>query len=141
MRYLFSFPYAAMALFLLYLGCKKGDDISNNPNTAFPLGKWKISYYFKKSDKTALYASYVFDFEAGGQLTVRHGNSTWKGSWSTGCDDSAPKLCLNFEASAPSLIRELAEDWRIVLMNATTIHLEHRSGGNGDTEVLHFSPL
>jgi hypothetical protein len=64
MRYLFSFPYAAMALFLLlYLGCKKGDDISNNPNTAFPLGKWKISYYFKKSDKTALYASYVFDFE------------------------------------------------------------------------------
>ncbi len=118
--------------------CQKSPDPSTPPNLP---GQWQISYYFDQSDKTPLYASYLFAFGSGGLLTAQSGNQSWKGTWSTGCDDSAPKMCLAFESAAPSALRELAEDWRIIAQTDTFIHLEHRSGGGGDTEVLHFERL
>ncbi len=133
------FPILALiALLWASFACKNSKDTST---PAVQPGDWKVSYYFDRSDKTVTYAPYTFNFKAGGQLVARNATQSWSGTWSTACDDSAPKLCLTFEAAAPSAIRELAEDWHIVSMTDTLMRLEHRSGGGGDTEVLHFSRL
>ncbi len=123
---------------LLSWNCQKSND---TPGGILAVGSWKVSYYFDRTNKTALYSAYVFDFKTGGQLTVSDGSQSWNGSWSTACDDSRPKLCLTISAAAPSVLRELAEDWLIVTLNDTFMHLEHRSGGGGDTEILHFARL
>lgn len=134
-----SFPFLALiALLWASFACKNSKDTST---PAVQPGDWKVSYYFDRSDKTATYAPYTFNFKARGQLVARNATQSWSGTWSTACDDSAPKLCLTFEAAAPSAIRELAEDRHIVSMTDTLMRLEHRSGGGGDTEVLHFSRL
>ncbi|MCS7036027.1 MAG: hypothetical protein RMJ33_10320 [Saprospiraceae bacterium] len=130
--------FALIALSLAYFTCKNSKDPSV---PTVKTGEWKVSYYFDRTDKTAFYAPYIFEFKPGGQLFVRTDTQTWSGTWSTACDDSTPKLCLTFEVAAPSLLRELAEDWHILSMTDTLMRLEHRSGGGRDTEILHFSRL
>ena len=110
---------------------------NNNASTLTP-GAWKITYFFSQQDETSNYQGYVFDFESNGGLSASKGVQIWQGAWSAGLDDSQDKLLIAFSGGAPSALLELQEDWHIIKMDDGFMHLEHTSGGNGHTEVLHF---
>jgi len=112
---------------------------SSNPSLNTPgAGNWKITYFFDKQDETSNYTGYTFEFGSNNSFKATRNGQTWSGSWSNNCDDSANKLCIFWSGSVPSALEELAEDWRIIEMSNDLIHLEHTSGGNGDTDVVHF---
>lgn len=124
---------------LVLTACTKSDDDSNNIGSATPTaGTWKISYFFDKKDETSDYTAYAFTFGTNGSLSVSNGSQSWQGTWRTGVDDSKDKLVINLNGSLPSALSELEEDWLIVSMDDTFMHLQHVSGGGGDTEILHF---
>ncbi len=131
-------PLLCIGLF----ACHKSDDNSNNNNPVTPAaGKWKITYFFDKSDETSKYTSYTFDFGSNGSLTATNGAQSWSGTWQTGVDDSTNKFVISFGGSIPSTLEDLSEDWRIITVNDTFMHFEHTSGGNGDTDVVKFSKI
>lgn len=133
--------FFAFTLFLAASFLTSCDDNSNsnNPNGVTPsAGNWKVVYYLSKQDETSNYAGYVFDFSSNGSLTATKNGQTYSGTWSTGFDDSKDKFLMTFSGGAPSALLELQEDWLIIKMNDTVMQFEHTSGGNGNTEVLHF---
>lgn len=125
---------------LFLFACGKNND-DNTPGGSNPpaAGIWKITYFFDKKDETANYAGYTFEFKPDGALLAQSGGQTWNGIWSTNCDDSANKFCIFFSVPVPSALAELEEDWRIISKTDTFMHFEHTSGGNGDTDVVHFA--
>ncbi|MDF2435644.1 MAG: hypothetical protein K0Q95_20 [Bacteroidota bacterium] len=102
-------------------------------------GKWKVSS-FKEDDKdeTGHFDGYVFVFNTDNTVTATKGNSTVKGTWSTGTDNSKTKMNINF-SSAP--LDELSEDWIIVNGSKSSIELKHVSGGDGGTDYLTFQKI
>lgn len=131
---------ALMCLLALGFAACSFDDDDLIPGGGDPPaeGLWKVSYFFDKTDETADYSGYTFEFEAGGLLTARQGGQTWTGTWSTGFDDSKDKFLMNFPGIHPSALEELEEDWLIIEQTGAFMHFEHTSGGNGDTDVLKF---
>ena len=123
--------------------CSKSNDDNSTPGGNNPpaAGTWKISYFFDKQDETSNYSNYTFEFKSDGSLAATNGSQTWSGTWSTNCDDSANKFCIFFNGSVPSALGELAEDWRIIEKNNSFMHFEHTSGGNGDTDIVHFTKI
>ncbi len=143
MKYKFSQVLGIAFLFgfsSLFPACKHGSDDNTTPGggTVPASGKWKISYFFDKKDETSNYQNYSFDFVANGNLTATNGGQTYSGTWSSGYDDSKNKFLINFDSGAPSNLLELNEDWLIIEMKDDSMHFEHTSGGNGDTDVLKF---
>lgn len=133
--------YIALGLFIgagLLASCHNN---GNNTGSTPASGQWKITYFFDKQDETSHYAGYVFDFGSNGSLTASQNGQTWNGAWSTGFDDSTDKLLISFSGGAPSALLDLQEDWRIIKMDDNFMHLEHTSGGNGDTDVVHFERI
>lgn len=133
---LFAFAALLLSLSIALPACKN-DNNPSNPPTPNP-GQWKVSYFFDKQDKTSNYASYTFEFGSDGSLSATNGSQTWSGTWQTGIDDSANKFLIDFVGTVPSALSELEEDWRIITIEDTSMHFEHTSGGNGDTDVLKF---
>lgn len=135
--------FFVFALFLgafLFSSCD--DKSSNNPNASTPAaGNWKVAYFFDKQDETGNYDAYVFEFAGNGSLSAVKNGQSWNGAWSTGVDDSKDKFVISFSPGAPSALSELAEDWLIIKMDDNVMQFEHTSGGNGDTDVLHFEHL
>ncbi|MEZ4924887.1 MAG: hypothetical protein R3A50_01330 [Saprospiraceae bacterium] len=132
-----------LALTLGFVAChKSNDDFSNNGAQITPAsGKWHVQYFFDKSDETSNYASYEFEFNAGGSMTAVGNGQNYSGAWLSGYDDSASKFLIQWSGVVPSALQELAEDWRIIQMDGQFMHFEHTSGGNGDTDVLKFVKL
>lgn len=133
--------YLPLMGLLLFAACGKDNSTpgGNTPAT----GTWKITYFFDKQEKTSNYAGYTFEFKTDGALVAQNGGQTWSGTWSANCDNSADKFCIHFgvPGSVPSVLGELQEDWRIIKMESAFMHFEHISGGNGDTDVVHFTKL
>ncbi len=124
--------------FLFLAACGKDNSTPGGSN-APAAGTWEITYFFDKQDKSSNYTGYTFEFNSDGFLIAQNGGQTWNGTWSTDCDDSANKFCIFFNSSVPSALEELEEDWRIVKMESAFMHFEHTSGGNGDTDIVHFT--
>jgi hypothetical protein len=125
---------------LAFSACNHDDNSggSNNGGSTPTPGSWKITYFFDKQDETGHYSSYTFDFESNGSLTASNGSQSWNGTWTTGIDDSSDKMVFSFPVGAPSALQELQEDWLIIQITDNLMHLEHTSGGNGDTDVVKF---
>ena len=124
--------------------CTKNDDSNNPPGSGVTpaIGTWKITYFFDKKDETGNYSGYTFDFGANGALSATNGSQTWSGSWTTGVDDSANKVVIDFSSGTiPSALNDLEEDWLIIEVTDSFMHYEHTSGGNGDTDVVHFTKI
>ena len=134
----FLFAFFSLAFFA---ACTSDDNSSNNNggNNTPGAGAWKISYFFDKQDETSNYSNYTFEFGSTGSLIVTNGSQNYTGTWSTGIDDSTNKFLISFGSAVPSALSELEEDWRIIQMTDNLIHLEHTSGGNGDTDVVKFT--
>lgn len=124
----------------LFAQCTPNNDDNPAPNGNPPAaGTWRITYFFDKQDETANYAGYTFEFGSNGSLSAAKNGQTWTGSWSTGFDDSHDKFLIDFNGNPPSALLELEEDWRILEQTDDFMHFEHTSGGNGDTDVVHFA--
>jgi hypothetical protein len=135
-----------LALLLLAVttlaACDDNSSNSNGGNNVTPAaGDWKVTYFFDKQDETSNYAGYTFTFGANGSLLATNGSQTWNGTWLTGYDDSTDKFLIDFGGTVPSALSELEEDWRILKIEDNSMHFEHTSGGNGDTDVLKFSKI
>jgi hypothetical protein len=102
-------------------------------------GKWKVSSFREEDkDETSHFDGYVFVFNTDNTVTATKGNSSEKGTWSTGTDDSKTKMNINF-STAP--LNELSEDWTIVNGSKSSIELKHVSGGDGGTDYLTFQKI
>ena len=126
-------------LFLLteLFSCSKNDSSSQNQNVnnqQLQQGSWKITNFWDKDhDETAAFSSYQITFNNDGSVSAVSGGTTVTGTWSTGTDDSQPKLILFFSTSPFS---EINDDWHITSQTDNLIQLEDVSGGNGTTELL-----
>jgi hypothetical protein len=124
--------------FSVFISCKKEDNSNQTPTNTTNIvqqGKWKITYYNDNGkDETANFNGYTFSFEAGGKLVATK-STTLIGSWSSGTDDSQPKLNISFLTSPLS---SLNDDWHILEQTAKKIKLEDVNGGNGGTDYLTF---
>jgi hypothetical protein len=80
----------------------------------------------------------VFQFNTDNTVTATKGSTVVKGTWSTGTDNSKSKFNINFP-SAP--LDELNEDWVLKNGSASSMEMEHVSGGNGGTDYLVFQKI
>lgn len=103
-------------------------------NSQLKDGAWKVTYYWDKDhDETSSLASYTIMFNSDGTVNAVNGNDAISGTWSTGTDDSQPKLILSF-AVAP--LSEISDDWHVINQSSNLLSLEDVSHGNGTTELL-----
>jgi hypothetical protein len=124
----------------IFSACNKND---NDPVSTTELsavatsGTWRVTYFFEDNrDQTSVFTGYTFTFNGNNAVTAIKGSSSVVGSWATGTDDSRSKLVLAF--ASPSVFEELNEDWLVIESTGTKIGLQHKSGGNGDTDFLTF---
>ncbi|GGD15654.1 hypothetical protein GCM10011343_03250 [Flavobacterium orientale] len=125
--------------------CSSDDDnnSSNNPNITdvnnnVVNGTWKVTLFSEDgANQTSNYAGYDFTFAANNVLTAVNSSNTMTGSWTTGTDDSTPKMVINFTViNGP--FEEISEDWRILSSSSTKLELKHISGGDGSVDLLTF---
>jgi hypothetical protein len=138
MKQLFRLVIASTLL--LFLGsCSKDDDNSMTTQASNTLksGTWKVSLFVDSGvDETTDFSSFNFSFANAGVVTATNNAFTATGTWSTGTDDSTPKLNLAF--TTPALFIDLTEDWEILTVTNTTVSLHHQSGGGGSMDMLTF---
>jgi hypothetical protein len=102
-------------------------------------GKWKVTRFAEDGkDETGTFREYIFQFNTDGTVTATKGNTSVKGTWSAGSDDSKSKMYINF---GPSPLNELNEDWVIKNATAKTMQLEHTSGGDGGVDYLNLEKI
>ena len=124
----------------IFSACHKNDD--DSPSTSelaavATTGTWRVTWFFEDNrDQTSIFTGYTFTFNGNSAVTAIKGSSSIVGSWATGIDDSKSKLVLAF--ASPSSFEELNEDWLVIESTSTKIRLQHKSGGNGDTDFLTF---
>ena len=130
----------ACGILLLANSCSKDNDDSNMANltgSTLKSGTWKVSLFVDDGvDETSNFNSFNFTFANGGMVTAANSLLTATGSWSTGTDDSTPKLNLAF--TTPAFFTDLTEDWEILTVTNTTVTLHHQSGGGGGMDMLTF---
>lgn len=119
---------------------------SSNNNTTTPAqviqtvqsGAWKISYFFDSGkNETNNYNNYLFTFQSNGTLTASNGSNTVNGTWSSGNDDSQPKLDISLGNTNPW--DDISDDWHVIAQSSTQIQLQDVSGGSGDIDYLTFT--
>ena len=137
-------PFIILFLFIAMTGLVSctNDDNSIDPvvtGNTLKEGSWKITYFWDKDhDETSDFSDYDIVFNEDGTVTASGGTDTITGTWSTGTDDSQPKLNLFFSASP---FDELTEDWHIIEQSDVLIKTEHVSGGDGMTEFLNLEKI
>lgn len=153
--------YIFIGLILLMLSACETDEVSNNDdqmtaqeieeaNSIAASGAWTITNYNDDGqDETSDYAGYLFSFEAAGILKATKGNVTLTGTWSVAEDSSNSNsddgsnddidFNIFFPVSDDHNFDDLSDDWDIVSIDASTIHLIDTSGGNGGTDRLTFN--
>jgi hypothetical protein len=125
--------------------CSSDDDnnSSNNPNITdrnnnVANGTWEVILFSEDgTNQTSNYSGYDFTFTANNVLTVVNSSNTMTGTWTTGKDDSTPKMVINF-AVINGPFEEISEDWRILSSSSTKLELKHISGGDGSIDLLTF---
>ncbi|HNL06471.1 MAG: hypothetical protein JNM36_02070 [Chitinophagales bacterium] len=141
MKNLFLLLATVLSFTFSFSSCTNDDDSSddNSPiNTSQLTGNWKITLFSEDGDdETYYFTNNVFVFNSNGTVTTTHNGSTINGTWTTGTDDSQSKFILNFGTTTP--FDELNDDWHVLSQTATKIELEDVSGGNGGTDILHFT--
>jgi hypothetical protein len=94
-----------------------------------------VSYFFDKTDETADFDGYSFQFNDDGVVIATKSTLSIPGSWDT--EDTShghPALYLDFGTADP--LEELNEDWTAIEYSGLKITLQHESGGTGDIDTL-----
>ncbi|MFI5135974.1 MAG: hypothetical protein ACHQD9_08985 [Chitinophagales bacterium] len=119
------------------ISCTKNNNssVSQNINSnQLKQGSWKVTNFWDKDhDETNSFDGVGFTFNSAGSVSAVSGGSTVGGNWSIGMDDTQSKLTLQFTTTPFS---DINDDWHIVDLSSTVMHLADVSGGNGTTEML-----
>jgi hypothetical protein len=130
----------------LFSACQKDDDSNPAPQitinelkTAITNGTWRVTNFNENSvNQTQHFSGFTFTFNSANTVAAVNNTTTYNGTWATGVDDSNPKFIMNFSVTSGPF-EEISEDWRIIAITATTIDLQHVSGGDGDIDLLTFT--
>lgn len=137
-----------IALFMLNVAsmCSSDDDSSSSSSNqvvsdtenAVVNGTWRVTLFSEDgSNQTSNFSNYNFTFNSNNTLIATNGSTTMNGTWTTGVDDSTPKMFINFNVvNGP--FEEISEDWRILSNTSSKIELKHVSGGDGSIDLLTF---
>lgn len=136
-----------LVLFLLNVAsmCSNDDDSSSSSSqvitdteNAVVNGTWRVTLFSEDgTNQTSNFSNYNFTFNSNGTLSTVNGSTTMNGTWTTGIDDSTPKMFINFNVvNGP--FEEISEDWRILSNTSSKIELKHVSGGDGSVDLLTF---
>jgi len=146
MKKLFLIPVLSSILLLNLASTCSSDDDSNPSSSQLIIqtqnsivsGTWRVTLFSEDGVvQTSNYNGYNFTFNANSTVEAVNGTTVRTGTWTTGTDDSTPKLILTFTATTGPF-EEISEDWRIVSVSASRIELRHVSGGDGSIDLLTF---
>jgi hypothetical protein len=135
----------ALLMFNVTTMCSSDDDSNSSPSqvitntqNAVVNGTWRVTLFSEDgSNQTSNFSNYNFTFNSNGTLSATNGSTTMNGTWTTGIDDSTPKMYINFHlVNGP--FEEISEDWRIMFNSNSKIELKHVSGGDGSIDLLTF---
>jgi len=135
----------ALLMFNVTTMCSSDDDSNSSPSqvitntqNAVVNGTWRVTLFSEDgSNQTSNFSNYNFTFNSNGTLSATNGSTTMNGTWTTGIDDSTPKMYINFNVvNGP--FEEISEDWRIMFNSNSKIELKHVSGGDGSIDLLTF---
>lgn len=125
---------ALLLLFLLSCSRDDSDVLANRIDS----GSWKITYYYDKDhDETSDYSGMSFIFNDDGTVNASSTSVSYTGTWSTGNDDSATKLYLNF--GSPAALIEISDDW--IILNQSSSKIELQDDSDSGTELLTFEKI
>jgi hypothetical protein len=129
-----------LSLFILsgLSNCKKAEDsfAGSAPNNLTG-NKWKVSLFQENGfDETSRFYGYEFQFLSNGNLTATIGSQTYIGYWYRSNVDDEVYLVIDFPQMTS--FQEINDEWHMVVMNATTVHLEALRGGDATTKYLQF---
>lgn len=129
-----KYPLLALLITGLFWACSDDDEsdltIEQKQNVVTS-GDWQISQFVDDgNDETSDFGEYAFRFEENGEVLAITLTVNTSGTWNIDEDGSEDDLVLNFNAS--NELRELNEDWDILLLSNEKIEL------SDDTDILHF---
>ncbi|MCB0661479.1 MAG: hypothetical protein KDC24_01970 [Saprospiraceae bacterium] len=131
-----TFLFVSLSLFVNQ-GCHNNPSSPNgNPTITPTTGFWQVTYFFDRKDETIDYQSYLFDFQNNGVVVASNSSANFAGTWRVYMDDGRQKMDLDFAGTHPSALEELEDDWNVIEMTDTFMHLENVSGGDGHVETL-----
>ncbi|MEZ5058051.1 MAG: hypothetical protein R2879_13535 [Saprospiraceae bacterium] len=134
--------FSAVVVFVLVSmlapGCQNPNNSSGSPVVTPASGFWKVDFFFDRSDETRHYAGYLFDFQSNGVVIASQGTVNYAGTWRVYSDSGRRKMDLDFAGTHPDRLEELEDDWKVIEMTNTLMHLEDVSGGDGHVETLKF---
>ncbi|WP_333695901.1 hypothetical protein [Flavobacterium sp.] len=146
MKKFFLIPVLSSILLLNLASTCSSDDDSNPSSSQLIIqtqnsivsGSWRVTLFSEDGVvQTSNYNGYNFTFNANATVEATNGTTVRTGTWTTGTDDSTPKLILTFTATTGPF-EEISEDWRIVSVTSSRIELRHVSGGDGSIDLLTF---
>ncbi len=146
MKKIFLIPVLSSILLLNLASTCSSDDDSNPSSSQLIIqtqnsivsGSWRVTLFSEDGVvQTSNYNGYNFTFNANATVEATNGTTVRTGTWTTGTDDSTPKLILTFTATTGPF-EEISEDWRIVSVTSSRIELRHVSGGDGSIDLLTF---
>src|SRR5688572_7607337 len=92
----------AIGFMVAITSCDNNPITNGNTADTIKSGTWRITYYYDTDhEETSSFSGYNFTFAAAGTVTASDTVNTINGTWSTGTDDSQPKLILDFGTQVP----------------------------------------
>jgi hypothetical protein len=100
-------------------------------------GTWKITAFTSGGNTIAgQYATYTFNFNEGGNVTVKNsGSAIAYGSWEVGLGKNPAILYLSFPPVGG--LEYLADDWQVIEMKKDLMRLK-RNDSSGDNSSVTF---
>lgn len=95
---------------------------------------WKISYYFKGTEKTSIYSGYSFTFNLNNKVAVTKSGVTYNGIWSTKVDNGVREFEIKIEKEP---LHSLDEGWKLLEFNESQFRFRKGEGAN-ENEYLYF---
>jgi hypothetical protein len=132
----FLFVTVILGQSLVFIACKKSNDLSNSHGSAtttqtgeaslsdiLKTGSWMIDYYYDEEDKSADFSGYVFTFKGDGGLALQKGGESYTGQWEVIKEDGASKVLIN--VNTINIVQKLNDKWQVKTINSAKLDMKN----------------